>query len=314
MNQTIMVRTGAGDVSVEFTDDRIQTKLGNTLLEEQTLADLDPGQANPRSVAIWRRYQQVHAGNFVVRSGLGNYGCYGKSYNPLQPSDAPYYQSDSEHANTCVELLRNLRYHYPDLLPAAFYFRAEQLLASHDLGENAYGDRPDDGSQNRSEKDRIELINFAAAAATLPPAVRAVAIADFIRFQDPLCRHYAPLEGQMAQLARCVDKADAVLSGLIYEQSGRPGNLLHKHQSFCSISAQDRYFANQAAGDTSLVAGWCAHFIYSYHAYYGFPYLLSIIKAGVIDVRGAWFPWFGDFCNHHEIPTEHLELPTTTHR
>lgn len=308
--KTISIKNSSGIVQVQISRDSVSTSLNGKPLDSYSLPPQEINDlVHPASPKIWYRYEQFHSGHLVIRSGFGLYGVYGKSYSPLAPPDNRHPESDTEHAAGCVGLMHNLRLYYPELLPCYLYDRAEQLLVSHDLGEGAYGDRADDGSQDKAEKNRVELINFAVAAAHLPEPARTILIEDFIRFQDPLCPYYPLPIAQMIQLARTVDKFEAVLSGLTYEKAGIKGDLSYKAEHHSRITPQDTDFAAQAHNDTSLVGVWSAHIIHDYHMYYGFPYLLDVLKAAVIDVRGDWFPWFDEFCQLNQIPASHVTHP-----
>jgi len=272
---------------------------------------LDPkiSQIHPSSLKIWRRYETNHLGNYVIRSGLGFCGAYGPSYNPDAPPNFRRPESDTEHASGCVELMYCLQIFYPNLLTPELFYRAEHLLKNHDIGENHYGDRPDDGSQDKSEKDRIELKGFILAASYLPTSARTTAISDFVCFQNPLSPHHSPDVARLAQLARVVDKLEAILSGIAHEKLGVSGDMQYKEQHYTPLTDQDRHFIAEAGSDSSLVASWLTHATYDYHQYYGFPYVFDIVKAAVIDVRGTWFPWFNDFCKHNHIPENHIFHP-----
>lgn len=206
------------------------TQDGQTIAETSYTLDLPP-DIHPISSHIWRRYQSLHLGNFVIRSGFGLCGCY-THYDPSAPPSFNQPESDTEHASGCVELMRCLQAYYPHLLSAELFERAKNLLNDHDIGEVTYGDHPDDGSQIRAEKDQAELINFTCAAAHLPTHLRAQLISDFLAFQDPLSPKLAPQVAQFAQLAKVIDKCETILSAMLYESSGHPGDLHYKRQHF----------------------------------------------------------------------------------
>lgn len=312
MDQIIQINTSTGVTEVHFSDTSTATqsivirKNNRIILETEQIAEPIKDGIHPISLDIWRRYETVHLGNFVIRSGFGLCGC----YDSYQPEMNPRRQeSDTEHASGCIEIMRSLAAYYPSLLSPKLYRRAEYLLKDHDIGENNYGDQPDDGSQNRQEKDQVELTSFVLATAKLPTDLRRTAIEDFIRFQDPLCKEHPKELAQMAQLAKVVDKLETILSGAIYEKSGFPGNLTYKRLYHSDITAQDRYFVHEAGDDPTILASWLAHATHGYHTYYGFPYVLDIVKAAVVDIRGEWFPWFRQFCQRHHIPDEHVVHP-----
>ena len=315
MDQTIKIVTSTGNIEVNFfvtsESPAIQhvviSQNGHTIAHETSPLESFAG-VYFYSLHIWRRYEIVHRGNFITRSGFGLCGC----YNEYQPDASPNYhrpESDTEHASGCVELLRSCEAYYPELLSPELYRRAEHLLKDHDLGENEYGDQPDDGSQNLTEKNRSELINFVLDVAHLPATTRATAISDFISFQYPSSPHNPTEIARLAQLAKVIDKLETILSGAYYEKFGSAGNLAHKQKYYSPLTAQDQYYIKECDQDSSILASWLAHAVHGYHTYYGFPYVFDIVKAAVIDIRGTWFPWFEDFCQRHHIPQEHVVHP-----
>lgn len=314
LKQTIKIDTSTGVTEVYFGDtptpERPQIitikKGGRTVTDTARIFEPASPDIHPFSLDIWRRYETVRLGNLVIRSGFGLCGC----YDSYQPEPNPRRQeSDTEHASGCVELVRSLAAYYPNLLLPRLYPRLEHLLKDHDIGENNYGDQPDDGSQNRTEKDQVELTSFVLATARLPDEIRRLAIEDFIRFQTPLDPVHPKELAQMAQLAKVVDKLETILSSAIYEKAGFPGDLTYKRSHYGGITAQDQFFIHASDDDPTILASWLAHATHNYHSYYGFPYVLDIVKAAVIDIRGQWFPWFDRFCKKQGIPKQHIIHP-----
>jgi len=314
--QTIKLTTSTGDIEVSFyvttesvvTTEHVVIAQNGTLIAHRSYVLDYPAGIYPSSLDIWRRYECVRRGNLVTRSGFGLCGCYG-AYDPYSPPNPRHQESDTEHASGCVELVRSLQTYYPCLLTPELYRRTEHLLKDHDLGENDYGDQPDDGSQNRAEKNQAELVSFALASARLPANLREIAISDFVCFQDSTFTDRPAEIVHLVQLAKIIDKSEAVLSGIAYEKAGAPGDLFYKEHHYDTLTAQDRHFIAETDGDSSIVAGWLAHVVRDYHTYYGFPYVLDIIRAAVIDARGSWFPWFDEFCERNHVPKEHTTHP-----
>lgn len=154
-NQSIKVMTDIGEICVQM-----KTKLSSdtyTYTIEVNSPDhpVNDYQTNTirladnisaTSTLIWQHYQLAHQGNLVIRSGFGLLGCYGDLY---QQAIAEHDllrrpESDTEHASGCVQLVKSFANHYPGLLKPNLYRRAENLLKYHDIGENQYGDHPDD--------------------------------------------------------------------------------------------------------------------------------------------------------------------------
>lgn len=312
-NQSIKIMTDIGEICVQMRTElscdaytyTVEVKSpDHPISDHQTnsirLADI----ISVPSALIWQHYQLAHQGNLVIRSGFGLLGCYGDLYQqaiaehnlPRRP------ESDTEHASGCVELVKSFASHYPDLLPPNSYRRAENLLKYHDIGENQYGDRPDDGTQDKPKKNREELLSFVGAVYPNPQD-REQLIEDFIRFQHPLSKNFTNEERQLAQFSCLIDKVEAILSGIIYEKNGCSGDFQHK-ASWHTVSKQDKFFLERTAPDDSLVAAWSAHFIYDYHEYEFFDIVLEVLKAAVIDVRGEWFPWYENLCAEFDIQSD----------
>lgn len=310
-NQSIKIMTDIGEICVQMKTElscdaytyTVEVKSpDHPISDHQTNSIRLADNISVPSALIWQHYQLAHRGNLVIRSGFGLLGCYGDLYQqaiaehnlPRRP------ESDTEHASGCVELVKSFASHYPDLLPPNSYRRAENLMKYHDIGENQYGDRPDDGTQNKREKDYSELLGFASTAALLDPNERKVLIEDFIRFQHPLSKNFTDEERQLAQFARLIDKGETILSGLIYEKNGH-GGTFRKKAHWHTISEQDKFYLQHTGGDDSLVSVWSAHFIHKYHNYQYFEQIFEVLKAAVIDVRGEWFPWYENFCAEFDI-------------
>lgn len=292
INQVISVRTSTGVIEVCYKHDpltslaqEVTISINGVPLGSNQSKSPYPDGVLPSSVDIWQKYQHAHYGNFVVRNGFGLCGCYGNDYTYGDPPNYLRQESDTEHACGCVELINNLSYHYPALLSSYLYERAEILLKNHDLGENSCGDIPDDGNQDPSSKNRNELENFVAVALHLPVTIRQNLVADFIRFQDPLFPDYPPAISRMIQLAKAVDKIEAVLSAILREKLSHRGDLTFKN-TIGGISVRDQAYID-AIGSSTVVDVWLAHAVHQYHMCYGFPYLLDIVKAAVLEVRGA---------------------------
>lgn len=313
--RVIQVPSSRGLISVRFETERTGATMdrmirlyveGTEVGNKHVAYDL-PAGVHHASVSTWRKYQDARQGNLVVRSGFGLCGCY-DSYDQSAPLNPRHPESDTEHACGCIEIMKCLGWYYPMLLAPGYFGRAETLLKYHDTGENFYGDHPDDGSQNRDEKDFTELMELAATVADLPITEQRQLIEDFVHFQSPLFPNYPQNEAEMVQLARAVDKLETILSAAAYEKAGAGGTLVYKEQHSGGITGQDRYFIDEI-GDSSILASWLAHTVRDYHMYYGFPYVLDIVRAAVIDVRGEWFPWFDRFCESHQIPLENVVHP-----
>lgn len=262
---------------------------------------------HPNSVNIWQRYEYVHRTNFVIRSGFARCGCYGTSFRQSYLNGHDYFRPESvtEHANGCLEILHCLESFYPKLLSKDEYHRAWFLLKDHDNGEIIVNDQPDNGTQDANKHER-EWQAFEQSVQYFPDNVAFALKRDFSAFQQPLMPFPNELN-RLAQLARVIDKNEALLSGLFYEAYGTPGDLCH-HKSIEQLSESDQVFIRQT-GSTKLVDVFTAHVLRDYHMYYSFPYVFDIVRAGVIAVRKQWFDWIDDFCANHQIPPEYIVHP-----
>ncbi len=316
MQQIVRTPTDRGLITVTFTDEQTQNEIvDHTIVQigdtvTPVSRNIAPDSIHPASAKIWRFYRAVHEGNFTPRIGYEACGCNGDILLDIKaPRDYRRIESATEHASGCVALLEGLNQHHQLLAPDD-YERTRQLLTLHDLGENLYGDHFDDGSQDSAEKNKVELSYFASAISSLPPAARAERLQDFLYFQDPTDSHIPESARPRIQLATIIDKLEATLSSLIYEAHGAGGRLSYK-KAYCGrLTSRDYWSIDEADGDDSIVATWLIPVIFYKHDYYGFPYVFDVVKTAVIDVRGAWFPWFDQFCKRHQIPPEHINYPS----
>lgn len=310
MQETIIEIKGAHVViEVEREDGHniVRARLGDQIIDQRKQDATIIQGVDPHSCQIWRLYEQARRGNLVIRSGLGLCGCY-NSYSPNAELNPRHPESVTEHASGCITIAHGVVNSYPHLLSPEYLHRLTFLLRYHDIGENSYQDRPDDGSQNALEKEAVELVEFTSMMLNLPGEFSQVAIKDFVQFQnartayddDPVCF-------QIGQLARLIDKFEAVLSGVFYETQGVRGDLLYKSNHYCPLTEQDKYYMSKSS--STLVDSWAAHLVHRYYTFVGFPYLLDVLRAAVIDARGEWFPWFDKFCVEHNIPRAAIEYP-----
>lgn len=265
----------------------------------------------PQSTKMWQLYKQARHGNLVVRSGLGLCGCY-DDYDPNAAPNPRHVESVTEHASGCITLAQGLVNNYQEILPAQLHSRLTFLLRYHDIGENSYADRPDDGSQNVSEKEAVELAEFAMLTLNFTSTFRETAIKDFAQFLDAKTAYDSNDQEcfRVGQLARLIDKFEAVLSGVFYEKNGIQGDLKNKQLNYGPLTDQDQYYVDATGGASALVDVWSAHLVCGYYQFQDFPYLLDVLRAAVIDTRGLWFPWFDEFCAKHHIPESSIQKPS----
>lgn len=333
MTNTIKIPSSHGIVEVVFFTDansvpQASVQINGVQVFQSAHSIPNGSEFHPTSRAIWRKYCYTHSNNFITRSGFGLCGCY--DYDPSTPRNYRNPESVSEHTHGCVELAKNLCYFYPDLLSDNEFRRLENLLQNHDLGENPRGDQPDDGSADKSAKDCAELVEFVSATLDLPNHIRNTLVSDFIKFQDPLYTNLevqritdteyasgftkfaditsAVSDAKVIQLAKVIDKAEAILSAVFYELHDAKGDLSYKEATFGGLTELDRSHIRDTCGDSSIAIAWMVHMVKDWHTCYGFPYVFDIVKAAIIELRGEWFPWFDHFCADHHIPQDHITL------
>ena len=254
---------------------------------------------------IWQTYKNVRAGDLVVRSGFGLCGVY-----EFDPNAGPNYrhpESDTEHAAGCIEIARCLMRAYPQIFTTDEWLRIFDLLKYHDLGETAYGDHPDDGTQDTEEKNSIELSTFTKLVAFLLSDGDDNLLQDFQSFQnlDSKSKHDDP-RYYLASFCKLCDKLDAVLHAIIYELNGVGGDLAYKEQCYDSLSDRDAYYI-LLTGTTKIAPNWAIHFMDSCHIYPHFAMFFGILESAVREVNdGDFYDWLEKAQVTLGIPDEHL--------
>ncbi|MBR2709770.1 hypothetical protein IKE72_01685 [Candidatus Saccharibacteria bacterium] len=254
---------------------------------------------------IWQTYKNVRAGDLIIRSGFGLTGVY--EYDQKAGLSFRHHESDTEHAAGCIEIARNLSRAFPDLFSGSEWLRIFDLLKYHDLGEVAYGDRPDDGTQNAAEKDAIELIAFRSAITYLPSDDAGTLLWDFWTFQrvDSFSQNNSS-HFRLACFARLCDKLDAVLRAIIYELNGVSGDLKYKEEHFSALSERDQYYIQQT-GTTKIAPNWTLHFIDICHRYPYFALFFRILENAVRDVNnGEFYGWLPEVKERFEVTEQEM--------
>lgn len=217
-------------------------------------------------------------------------------------SDIP--ETVTVHVRSCITLTRLLANEFPALFaPDPLAMRDEMIavLEFHDGDEPFSGDEPDDGSQDKNSKNRRELQTFVQNISYLSDEnLKARLVQAFVHFQYPDPPHalypgWTAHDRDVAQLTRLIDKADAVFSALLAERSGHAGHLSYKEEHYNGITADDAHYI-QLCGTDCISDTWAAHFLHDFHHYYGFRQIASVLHAAVLEVRGTWYPWWGDLC------------------
>ncbi len=254
---------------------------------------------------IWQTYKCVRRGDLVIRSGFGLCGIY--SYEKGEGFDYHHPESDSEHANGCIEIARNISRAFPKLFTTEEWQRIYDLLKYHDLGEIDYGDHPDDGTQNVEEKNAVEIDAFEKSIAYLPPEDANILLRDFQSFQmldlglviDE--EHY-----KLASFAKLCDKLDAVLRAILYELNGAGGDLAYKELYHPPLSERDAFYVS-FTGTTKIAPNWALHFMDICHKYPYFAIFFAILRPAVQDINnGVFYSWFKKAQRNFNIATEKL--------
>lgn len=245
---------------------------------------------------IWEMYKSYRSNDKVIRSGSGLCGVY--PYNPKQPTNVNYIESDTLHSTTVEELAQNVFRFYPILFDIYEQKRIIHLLRYHDLGETV--DNPDDGSKDHDEKFQEELETFIGKISSLPVAMQEDLIRDFVVFENAGSELWDKTQRKLMMFAKLCDKADAPLGAFIYESQDRHGSLLFKKEHFGGITEQDEKYASEI-GEYSQAGIWSAHMIDTYLYFDYLDIFIEIIIEACKDVRGEVFPWMHDFCKRRGI-------------
>ena len=239
---------------------------------------------------IWQIYKKVREGDLVIRSGFGLCGVY--DYHTDNALNHRHPESDSEHANGCIEIARNLSRFCPNLFDINEWIRIFDLLRYHDLGEVAYGDHPDDGTQDIRDKNAVELAAFKQVVSYLPLDQAVILVQDFRDFQI-LGHGFIADAYQYKRISFCklCDKLDAVLRAIIYELSGVGGDIKYKGEFHPPVSDRDTFYA-RCTGSQQISQTWALHFLDICHKYPFFALFFTILKAAVCEVNGgAFYNW-----------------------
>lgn len=254
-----------------------------------------------RSIRIWKSYQATREGDYSLRSGFHNYGCYdAEVYQPLTSRQ----ESLSEHSLGTMTLLRLLSDFYPEIISGELLLRCLDFMRYHDLGETEYGDIPDNGRRDSRLADAREFFSLARKLAFLPEYRRDQILRDFEIFnQSP--DQLNGIDQVFQSLCKLTDKSDAILRGLIYENKGHRGNLRHVPREIKTTGEQ--YYAN-IMQDSSLVAVFTASFIDKHHRSFFFPVFFDILRASIIITRTEWFRNWGQVIKKLGVPEERFDL------
>lgn len=228
---------------------------------------------------IWRNYATFKKQETVMRAGFARVGVYpGTPDGRTEPLRS---ESVAEHVLGTLELLDEIAMFCPEMMSEAETLRCMRLLLKHEVGEVEIGDIPDDGRYDGAKKDENELRVMMRYAETLPAPYGIQTVHDFVDFQNK--------RSALAQMAYCIDKIEAVLQCLLYEQEGR--NVTCVDETLVqNLSEQDRKYMRQT-GSAQVVDNWSAHCLDLIRDFWCAPMFVGILRAAVEDVRGEWFPW-----------------------
>ena len=224
---------------------------------------------------IWSKYFYLKKGfGTVIRSGFGLYGIYKL---PETFYDEGRSESDAEHTLGTLILLRLISEFQPEVLEKLNYRELNDVLLLHEIGEIELGDIPDDGSRNEDFKNQTEYRVAESFVKVFGNRRRIMHI--FKNFQKRARR--------TGELLYMIDKAEAILQGLIYEKQGRGGHLFKKP---AEVTERDR-LSYEATGRDDLVDIWAYGFVKRSRKFRFYEQIFSIIEEAVIDVRGKSFDW-----------------------
>lgn len=228
---------------------------------------------------IWQKYATLKRQCMILRSGFARLGIY--SGTPDGRTEPGRSESVAEHVLGTLILANVIAMFCPEVMTEAELVRSVRLLLCHEVGESDSGDIPDDGRRDELAKNQAELRAMTNYCQDLPTNYAMAAIHDFTKFQSR--------SSELAQVVYCIDKIEAVLQGLIYEQDGRGGDMTSE-AIVQSLSEQDQMYMKRT-GSTSLVDNWSAHFFDHSRGFRCAPLFRKILRAAVEDVRGEWFAW-----------------------
>lgn len=238
--------------------------------------------AEERYRQIWRNYAALKRQCQIMRSGYARLGIYpGTTDGKVEPFRS---ESVAEHVLGTLILLDEVAMFCPELITDTELLRGVRLLLHHELGEAEIGDLPDDGRRDETQKDKAELSAVMCYCQKLPGEYGAALTFDFVKFQQRCSK--------LAQAIYCIDKIEAVLQGLIFEQDDR-GDLDGSPEIVESLSEQDKRYMRQT-GSKKLVDNFGAHFLDLIQGFECAPVFRAILRAAVEDVRGEWFAWAED--------------------
>lgn len=240
---------------------------------------------NDAAKLVWQDYKEVRKGDSVIRSGFGLYGAY-----PYVPNEIPFNrpESVSEHTRGMIELIFGINRYFPEIFKTEELVRAIRVAHYHDLGENELGDLPDDGSYDRKTKDFIEYQHVLSCSEAWPD--RLEFMTDYVAFQFPESSTLSKEQRLFAENLRLCDKLDAVLKGLFYELRGVKGSMEMRKKRYGVLYEREIRLAKEIGTD-EMSDIWAAYFIEAHQHFQNFPLFLKILRAAVVDVRGADFPW-----------------------
>lgn len=232
-------------------------------------------------VRVWQNYALLKRQSQIMRTGFARLGIYPCAMDGRVEDRRS--ESVMEHVGGTLILANAISMFCPELLTEMELLRCVRLLLCHEVGEAETGDIPDDGRRNELQKDQAELEAMTRYCRNFSLSYEMEAVHDFIEFQNK--------SSPFAQVVYCIDKLEAVLQGLIYEQDGRGGDLSDNAAVVESLSEQDKLYMSRT-GSMMLVDNWSAHFFDLVRGFKCAPTFVKILQAAVEDVRGEWFAWY----------------------
>lgn len=279
------------------------TNLESKLEETGVAAMLYSNQYKDASYHIWQTYANTRKQDYVLRVGFINYGCHNDDSHAEEYSRA---ESVAEHTLGTMTLIDLMEMFYPDEVSPKIYARCKRLMRFHDLGETTAGDTPDNGTRNKAAVNLAECACLTENISHLPDEVRSDILQDFEIFNESP-QNLAGEELKVHEICKLVDKTDAILRGLVYEQHHHCGHYANVPEG--TGSKRESEYAKITNSD-KLVDIFFAGFIKDYHYYSFFPIFLDIIRAAIIDVRRKWYDNWDEIVTKLGISDKEYDLHT----
>lgn len=239
---------------------------------------------------IWEGYKLYAGTAFVMRKGVELSGLTNRTEAVLDVVETFERRGESilEHQARVAWLYSALASNFPDgfsvhqlMLTNAWLMMTVAL--SHDVGEIAIGDIPDDGNPLHDQKDDAELAMFQRLMPAYAPRDRSDLCAMFKSFQAK--------DSQCGKALHAVDKIEAVLHLLYLEIYDHYGVITQK--PFVTEADQRFMRFTRSACTTDVWAAHVKSILIDYPEEIREP-AFGLLDVAVRDVRGEMFEWWSE--------------------